>query len=472
MSRDLRAFAWFCFGVMLSFAMMVPVYASEYPVNVPGVSAGSDGKLYFTGPNGRTGPVYSGINSTPITVANPPNAPFSRVEFPFKASTAPLTVPIPAPPGGSASSQVMQIPTTISPNAARVAALVVGFARFSGPIGIGLNLANLVCSNTQLCQLPGLNGQPAPNEFGKFNVPAVPVNTIYGLYGSTVYDASTFNAAQAKYCYVYNPTYFVKPNGCNATPNASICYFECVNSGGATSGTIESVKKTSSCPTGYTGPDQYGVCTGPQTVTTPTDNDWQDSIAKLTALTTKMADMVTGLQDKSQPVPIDKPVLSPSSATAPSQSVVNRDATGNVTNTTTTTTTTTNTPVTNNTTTNTTNITQTTITTVTNNAGDTTSTTTTTAEPKPPEEPPEDPTIEFDEVPETPLPEQQLPLSLTTNSWGEGNCPPDPSLSVMGTQMTVPVHVVCGYMSSVRPAVIAFFGLIAAYIVVGVKFEG
>lgn len=472
MSRDIRAFVWFCFGVMISFAMMVPVYASTYPVQPPFVSTGSDGLSYYSPPRGGT--VYNGSTGSPIIVTAPSNSvpgtgPVT-ITYPSSSTTSPLKVPIPAPPGGTASTQLMQIPTTISPNALRVASAVVGFSRFAGPVGIGLNLANLLCTNTQLCQLPGQNGQPAPNEFGYQKTPYVIPTRVYGMGSSTIVDGPTHYAAQQSYCHLYSPTDTVVPNTCDQTNKMDYCTFQCINNGqiGGGGGTTF---KSQSCPVGYVLDSNFNCIGSPETVT-PTDENWATILTKLSTLTTKMADMVTGLQDKGQPVPIDKPTLTPSSVTSPGQSVVNRDATGNVTNTTTTTTTTTNTPVTNNTTTNTTNITQTTITTVTNNTGDTTSTTTTTAEPKPPEEPPEDPTIEFDEVPETPLPEQQLPLSLTTNSWGEGNCPPDPSLTVMGTQMTVPVHVVCGYMSAVRPAVIAFFGLIAAYIVVGVKFEG
>jgi hypothetical protein len=43
---------------------------------------------------------------------------------------------------------------------------------------------------------------------------------------------------------------------------------------------------------------------------------------------------------------------------------------------------------------------------------------------------------------------------------------------VLGHQIVVPVHVVCNYMSGVRMAVLAFFALVAAYIIIGVKHEG
>jgi hypothetical protein len=180
-----------------------------------------------------------------------------------------------------------------------------------------------------------------------------------------------------------------------------------------------------------------------------------------------MASIVAGLQGLNQPVPIDKPVLSPVSQTSPPLSTVKRDPLGNVINTTTTTTTTNISPVTNNNTTNQVTVNQITNTTVTNANGEVESTTDTTSDPAPDDET----TIEFDDVPDKDLEKQEIPLTLEPVSWGEGSCPADPVVSVMGTSIAIPVHVACDYMSTVRPIVLAFFALISAYIIIGVRQE-
>lgn len=423
MKRLFYLMFWFFFGVAL-VAVPMFTFASEFPVYVPGVSAVGENLIYTS------------------------RAGISSVVYPSMATTAPLNVPLPPVAGVPAGNQLMTIPATISPNVARVAQSVVLLARIAGPVGLGVNLLSILCSETSLCSSASSPSTLVKNSLGGYCNTSGSVNPQYAC-GQATCDART---AEINYPHA---TYVPKSFG--DTGNI-VRIAECKNDAywqgvqpGQVVGTV------------------YKRLDGSTVSAPPVEGDFNDAISKLTAATSRMADIVSGLQGQGQPVPIDKPVLSPSSVSSPADTVVNRDAQGNITNTTTTTTTTNSSPVTNNKTENTTNITQTTITTVTNSSGGVTSTTTKAAEPPKPD----DPDIQFDKVDDVPLEKQELPLSMPApSSWGEGSCPGDPSVSVMGHPITVPVHVVCAYMEGVRGAVIAVFALISAYIVIGVKFEG
>lgn len=426
MNRSLRLFAWFMFGFLIVAFPLLSFAAAIYPVSVPGVSAvGSE--LIYTSRAGVASMVY-----------------------PSLATSAPLSIPVSTmvPPG----RQLMVIPAAIAVNGPRVAAAVVGLARLSGPVGLGLTLLPILCEETGICQ-----STTNPTVYEK---PTTSSNT--SLLGYKLNEADPISSTPLAACQYY------RSDMTTATPwsTDSVTGFVTYNCGiGTTLWNFLAVPVVG-CGAGYTL--SGSTCTGPSTVAPPTENDWSSAVSKLTAAVSKMAQLVSGLQGMNQPVPIDKPVLSPTSSTSSPISTVNRDPQGNVINTTNTSTTTNVAPVTNTSTTNTVLVTQITNTTITNNLGQVTGTTETASDPPPPE----DPEIEFDTVPDSPLEKQELPITLTPVSWGEGSCPPDPSVSVLGHQVAVPVHVVCQYMSGVRTAVIAVFALIAAYIVVGVKFEG
>ncbi|MDD5323311.1 MAG: virulence factor TspB C-terminal domain-related protein, partial [Methylococcales bacterium] len=224
--------------------------------------------------------------------------------------------------------------------------------------------------------------------------------------------------------------------------------------------------------------DSHDPAWSPTTTTSSaSDADWSDAISKLSSAANslqKLSDMVQGLLGKGQAIPIDNPVLSPSSITTAPVSTVIRDSAGNVIKTVTESVTYNSSPINiyDNSYNPITNITSIVNSTFTDNTTNITTTTTTTNDSPPVDSPPDDPSVEFDTVDDVDLPTQSLPDMATPVSWGEGTCPADPVATVFGHPIPIPVHVVCTYMSGVRTAVILLFSLIAAYIVIGVKFEG
>lgn len=395
--------------LLLTFFLLVIVadsFATEYPVRIPGIS----GKQYA------------------FTYAPQPSANFVPPSF---TANVPVRVPITID-----QSPLINVPATISPNLIRVGAAIAGFARITGPIGAGIQIASLICSTTSFCQSP-----TDPSQFYKQDT-----STMFPPDGD-----------DAELCSRYVNGWVVESVPVPVSDGAP--YFACkFNYADGTTGIVGRWP--------ITGTDIVPVKYLPLT-----DSDWLTVAQRLASLSNKLAEMVNDLIQQGQPVPVDNPVLSPSQVTTPSVSTIVRDANGNpistVTNTTTIYSNPTNTyineqPVT--------NITYNIVSTTTDNTTNTTTTTTTT-NPNP-SSPPPDPTIEFDAVQDATLPSQELPLSLNTSSWGEGTCPADPSTMVLGHQIVVPVHVVCNYMSGVRMAVLAFFALVAAYIIIGVKHEG
>lgn len=399
---------WFFLGVAIAAVPMFAM-AAEMPVPISGVSTNAAGELIHTSRAGITSVVYPALQTT-----------------------TPLSVSLP-PAGGMVQpgKQLMVIPTTITPNVARVAGAVVGLARLSGPVGLGITLLPILCTETGLCASatdPNTLVKNSPGDYWK-DVPHFGAQQFASM--QAICDARSPGAGVALY---------VDGNTCLGVPAPHYLY---------ATGTI--------------------YHDGPVVARTPTDPDYSAAAVQLAAATSRLAEVVNGLNNLGQPIPIDKPVLSPASATTPAETTVNRDQAGNIVNTITTTTTTTIAPVTNTSTANTVNVTQVTNTSTTGPTGAVTSTTQKSAEPPKPDEP----EIGFDDVPDVNFERQELPLNMAApSSWGEGSCPPDPSVSVMGHPIAVPVHVVCDYMVGVRGAVIALFALISAYIVIGVKFEG
>lgn len=424
--------SWFAFGLVLVAVPML-AFAIEYPANVRGVFPYA-GELYYRGPGQASGqPIYPGteINSAAVNV---PRGPVT-ITHPSSTISTPVKVPLPSVAGVPAGNQVIQVSTKIVPNAARVASSVVALAKSAGPVGLGIQLATVLCQTTDICtKSDDLN---------------VLVKKGPDLLFWTVNSDGPFSVSAESSCQAYvSSVGRIYDSVAVTSPTSFVCRF-------------------TSYPYSVYGGKKTG--TGVVSEMPLTQSDLDVATKKLTDAIDRHADLVDGLQKQGQPVPIDKPELSPRSETSPPTTTVNRDKSGNIINTTTTTTTTNISPVVNSSTSNTVNITQITNTTMTGPTGVVTGTTQTDS--TPPE--PDDPDISFDDVPDVNLENQELPLSMpAASSWGEGSCPPDPSVSVLGHPVAVPVHVVCDYMIGVRGAVIALFALISAYIVIGVKFEG
>lgn len=410
MTRFFNLLLWFAFGFGLAAAPMF-AFASTQSVNIPNYVRGPSGNYYQAG--SATGQQL--IQYTPTSTVN-------------------ASVRVPVTPGLPATRAVT-IPVRVPVNAARVATLTMGIVKSMGPVGLGLALLPIVCEVTQICQ-----SSTDPSTLVKTN-PSTRPGSYPSCAAAAGYCNSSDSAISGTWFRIVSG--FIAPSGCVVIKYASWDY---------TAGVFD--------------------CSGaplPPAETPLTDPDYVAAAAALAAATASLNGVVDKLTAAGKPIPVDDPQSDPLTSTSPSTTTVNRDPTGAVTSTTTTTVTTNISPVTNTSTSTTTNVTQNISTSVTNSSGQTTSSSQTTAEP--PE--PEDPEIEFDTVDDVPLEEQELPLSMSApSSWGEGSCPPDPTVSALGHPITLPIHVVCDYMIGVRGAVLAFFALISAYIVIGVKFEG
>lgn len=408
MSRYFNLLLWFAFGFGLAAAPMF-AFASIQSVNIPNYVRGPSGNYYQAG--SATGQQL--IQYTPTSTVN-------------------ASVRVPVTPGLPVTRAVT-VPVRVPVNAARVAAATIAIVKSVGPVGLGLALLPVVCEVTQICQ-----SSTDPSTLVKTN-PSTQPGSFPSCAAAAGYCNSSDSAISGTWFRIVSG--FVAPSGCVAIKFVAWDY-----------------------------PAGVYDCSGaplPPAEAPVTDSDLAAAAAALAAATASLNGVVDKLTAAGKPIPVDDPQSDPLTSTSPSTTTVNRDPTGAVTSTTTTTVTTNISPVSNTSTSTTSNVTQNISTSVTNNSG--TSVSVTTAEP--PE--PEDPEIEFDTVDDVPLEEQELPLSMpAATSWGEGSCPPDPSVSVMGHPIAIPVHVVCDYMIGVRMAVIAFFALISAYIVIGVKFEG
>lgn len=426
--KSARLLLWFFVGFLISAVPMLAFAATTYNVPVAGVSSTPSG-LVHTSRLGISSPLY-----------------------PALSTTSPLGIPIATmvPPG----KQLMVIPTSIAANVPRVAGAVVGLARLSGPIGLGLTLLPILCQETSICQ------SGTSNDFSKLSVPSSSYFETVGRDSSgqnVLIKGTTPEEACLSAVATYNANTTVIHTYVRSTNT------ECVYSTVSAGSMLQTIYARF-CPSGQALIGQ-SCATATPTNLPPTDEDWASAVTKLTAAVNRMGDIVSGLQALGQPVPVNKPVLSPVSQTSPPLSTVKRDPQGNVINTTTTTTTTNISPVTNTNTTNQVTVNQITNTTVTNANGEVESTSDTTSDPAPEDET----AIEFDDVPDSELEKQEIPLTLEPESWGEGSCPSDPTVNVMGAVVTIPVSTVCDYMTMIRPVVLAFFALVSAYIVIGVK---
>jgi len=335
------------FGILLA-AIPLAASAAFYEVPIAGVYTGADGHTY---------------QSTTYK-------PVPRIGYPSMATTTPLNIPVASmvPPG----RQLMVIPTTITPNVARVGKAVTSLARLSGPVGMGLTLLPILCEETGICDpdnnhvfdkvTPPYTGQSRP---GYLSWP--------GSYdaGYTFYDNLGAACGSA---YLGYPNTAFAPNGDNGSYGACTCN----GPGCPYDGWQLLLSKTTSCVP--SGSKTNVSCTVPEKITVPTETDWTNAASKLATSLSRMANILDGLQEKNIPIPIDKPVLTPSSETLPSITTVEKDANSNPVKTTTQTTTVSQTPVVDTNPKNSTTITEKTITTVTNNTTNTTTTTETTKE--------------------------------------------------------------------------------------------
>jgi hypothetical protein len=380
-----------------------------YDLSVPNVSVDQSGKL-----------VYSSVGAPKLT-------------YPKLQTSVPLTVP----PSSVYSNPVrVSVPVSVSMSPARAASALVRLARLSSPIVVGITAVSLLCDLTSICQ-----SSSDPNEW----VVKTPGGNVSGD-DDVVCSKNPLGTDR----------YAVFSNG--------IAHIWTVDGAPPSPYLANHCRKSEAWE--WYGVYRQLVSTLPASNERPVlPSDWDSSVDKIASREDRYPDLLTSLQTNGSPVPVSLEV-SPVSVTSSPETTVVRDSLGNPVSTQTKTVTTSVTPLSSPTDVEPkVGVTQTVTVKDYGPDGSLSKSTTSTEEPPPPE----DTSVEFDNVSDVDLPRTDLAPSLNTQSWGEGSCPPDPSVSVLGRSMVIPVHVVCDYMVQIRGAVILVFALISAYIVVGVS---
>lgn len=369
----------------------------------------------------------------------PLNQPYTRQPDSSRYYTAPPKAPLPSfpdlgvtgtpfnAPTTTGGSVPITLPTTATADLNKVGQILLVLARNTNPLLRVVSAVSLLCSSTSICT----------DITGAFTKPG-----LSSADASTATSVCKSKASQNGRVYdYYSPVTAV--GGLNI-----LCYGHY----SSTPGTIEQFD-------GFFAPGMT------ITAVTPSDADWTQA-----ATTLNTSASLPSLWESQTPIPITgRTFTQPVTVPVSSNSIATRDATGTVTGTQTTTVTTTVTPaqtaaapdqVT-------INETKTVVNYDTNNT--VINSTTTNSSPAP--QPPKDVDVTFDNVPDVSLGTQNLTSPLTTTSWGSGTCPSDPTTSVLGTTITIPVHIVCGFMTTIHGIVLALGALISAYIIAGARKE-
>lgn len=388
-----------------------------------------DGNPYYKTPSGSTRPVYPDIYNQPKTF----NAPTPK-------GNVPVTVPY-------------KMPVKLS----KVGKAATNFLKRVGPIATAVAVAGLVCDLTDICSNDS-DGDGTADEFIKVIPPPPDLPTAY--YWQWLNGHPTYPDAQSMCNYVLSQF----PNYTLISVDAQPSYAYCNLKQGSTINN-QYVGRYSGCPTGYVSNGAGGCQSTTSASQRPlTEQDWEDAEPQLNT-----PEVTSALQDVSEPVPVENPVIQPTTKTVDTSTTTTRDATGTATGTQTETTTVTASP--HPTQPNTVNVTTTTV--ITNYDINNNVTNTTTTENDPPDPPkeqePDDP--DFDNVEDEDLPEHEIGQEFSWNSWGGGSCPADKQLNVLGTQQVISMQPTCDFMTGIRPFILIIAGLISAYIIIGSRNE-
>lgn len=244
----------------------------------------------------------------------------------------------------------------------RVGASVVGFAKLLGPVGVGISVAQLICSQSKICDSgSGIWQKSADAEFVGYQQSFTgQAYWHFGQSGGWAYDLTPLDGGKRFDSIASACANMLKWENTNAggnggtggvwlpilstattsiTTTTAQCNF--VNSRrdstypNGVSWSRQTARTTGDCPTNYVKSGSSG-CTlsGNSVPTTPTDADWT---ASKTSLSTQ--NMIQPLLDASQPIPVYlPPVAAPITQTIGTTSTTNPDGTRTDTTTTLTTT--------------------------------------------------------------------------------------------------------------------------------------
>ncbi len=397
------------------------------------------------------------------------------------------------PVNTSKGLQLLTVARTPKIDLSRMGAAAVNFAKLLGPIGLGVQVAQIVCDLSKICSnASGLWEKQA--DLAVAGYPATLTGQAYwwtGQSGGWSYDP-TPNDGVHKYpspeilCTdIIRWENSCSPAACGGTqkPVADMtvtsvtsttanCNYRSARrdasypTGEPTTRAMSRV--VGACPANYTASAGNCVLTGSGTAHTPADSDWAAAKSLLNDLR-----FVQPLLDKGEAVPVFAPPPVPMiEKVIDTHTVPTFDSSGNVTGSQVTTTKLQATDASTPSSPNTFNITESTTINNYNTSNVLTSTTTTVVNPPAPAPPAADPTT-FDEVPDVPVQTKAINPDYDATSWGEGACPAPVTITtqLFGSHV-IPTATACDFAVAVKPIIILLATITAIFIMSGAKTEG
>lgn len=342
----------------------------------------------------------------------------------------------------SKGSMAIDLPRTVPVDISRVGKAFAKFAIASGPVGMAINIAQLACDLSSIC-----------NVDGKWNVGYVNETMPSGnsVWNCSGFGDMTLSACKQDIHQCNSPTYIcfddaVAPDG------KSLTFKKKYASNGQLIGTATLTRITA-----WTSNQNPG--------TEATQADWDAKASQLND-----PRFVPELLTKEQPVRVGLPQV-PTNTRYPisSETTTTRDAAGNATGTQTKqqdAEVTTPSPSQNPTNSPTViNINERTVINNYNTDNQLTSSTTTNSETKPPV--PQNFDIKFDDSTDTLIEKYTVPATLNTDSWGSGSCPADRQVSYHYGQLNLSFQPACDMAVMANPVIIAIAGIIGLFIISG-----
>ena len=79
--------------------------------------------------------------------------------------------------------------------------------------------------------------------------------------------------------------------------------------------------------------------------------------------------------------------------------------------------------------------------------------------------------IDIDDMQDTPLQNYQVPVTFAYDSWGSGTCPADRSVEYHYGSLNLTFQPACDFAVGIQPVILVVAGIIAMFIVSGVRFN-
>lgn len=416
--------------VILAF-LSVEVKAAAFSFSIP-----SGGALYNS-PGGVMGSVYKG-SQTAVENGRMRSSP------PFTFNTAE------GKKVGFTASRLSNIATS------RVGSAVVAGARVAGPIGMGIFAADLICTNTSICQdaLDQWNMEP------EFDPDLYPSSLGVGQY--TIGGVSGSYPSAGSVCTAYKDVFPADTESISwSTSLTSDTVCESLRNGEHWGDTAIGFAPTG-CATDYSLIGGGCELQGSNEASAPTDADWDNAAPLLNDDA-----FAQPLLDAGQPVPVDVPdVMTPQNFISDSQTTTLRDSGGNITGSQVTEREVSITDISDANDPNKFDITEKKTVTnydVNNNVVNSETTIINNEQPTQPEEE----EITFDTVEPEVLLFKDITIPLDVTPWGSGTCPGDLDIATSFQAFTFNVTPLCDFAVAVKPFILLIASITGAMIMIG-----